>query len=242
MIYSTARNVAEMFHNTRKHPKVNIPQREDISHRFEAIANGSLPVQRQIRHLGFRIVTLAQALRMRQTKQDEWTPIVVGARAIQNVADKALVIEAVALSLPGNMSVQREKLIAEARVAVQKTPSELDQIERYIGFAEDVQSTDQKLCRDLIFDAASVLGQTSEDVANQRKRLVDVAFRIDESVAGALIDKFDDDEAKKSARIQLKLLRIRKEIKDTDPEGAVTQVGSTELRRFGWLLAGLSHV
>jgi hypothetical protein len=97
MIYSTARDVAEMFHDTRKHPKVNIPQREDVSRRFEAIANGRLPVQRQIRHLGFRIVTLAQALRMRQAKQSEWSAVIEAARAIQNVADKALVIEATAV-------------------------------------------------------------------------------------------------------------------------------------------------
>ena len=99
-----------------------------FSRRFEAIANGRLPVQRQIRHLGFRIVTLAQALRMRQAKQSEWSAVIEAARAIQNVVDKALVIEAVALSLPSNMSAQRQKLIAEARAAVQKTPSELGEL------------------------------------------------------------------------------------------------------------------
>ena len=33
--------------------------------------------------------------------------------------------------------------------------------------------------------------------------------------------KFDDDEWKKAARTQLKLLQIRKEIKETEPEKAV---------------------
>jgi hypothetical protein len=236
MIYATSRDVAEMFHGTRKNPRVNIPQREDISRRFEAIANGALPVPRQIQHLGFRIVAVAQALRMRQAKQSEWNSVIQASRAIENVADRALVLEAVALSLPSNMQPQRQKLIADARADVQRTPSELDQIERYIGFAEDVQNSDQKLCRELINDAAAVLPHASEDVASQRKRLVDVAFRVDESFAAALIDKFDDDDVKRSARTQLKLLQVRNGLKEAEPESAVTQVNSTELRRFGWLL------
>jgi hypothetical protein len=96
MIYATARDVAEMFYSNRKRYTVNIPQREDISRRFELIANEKLPVQRQICHGGYRIITLAQSLRMRQAKQSDWTPVIEAARSLENVADKALVIEAVA--------------------------------------------------------------------------------------------------------------------------------------------------
>jgi hypothetical protein len=212
MIYSTAREVAEMFHATRKHYLVNIPQREDIARRFTAIANKQLPVRRHIQHNGYRIITLAQSLRMRQAKKEgEWAPIIEDARALENIADKAFVLETVALCLPSGMSAQFDKLVGEARKSVEQVPSELDQIERYIGFAEDVSNIDHKLCRELISSAAAVLGQTSEDVVEQRKRLVDVAFRVDGTLASALIDKFDDDRSKRAARAELKLLQIRNE-------------------------------
>lgn len=236
MIYATSREVADMFHATRKHYRVNLPQREDISRRFTEIAKEQLPISRQIQHMGFQIITLAQALRMGQAKQGEWGSTIKEARALENIADKAFVLETVALCLPTNMAAERDKLFAEARLCVEKIPSDLDQIERFIGFAEDIRKSDAKLCRELITAAASVLGHTSEDVASQRRRLVDVAFRVDESVATALIDKFDDDDAKKSARGQVKLLKLREEINDENPGTAVSHVESKDLRRFGWLL------
>jgi hypothetical protein len=236
MIYATARDVAEMFHSTRKHYSVNVPQREDIARRFAAVATERLPIQRQIQHNGFRIITFAQSLRMKEAKPNEWGPVIEDGRALENIADRAYVLETIALCLPNNMTAQRDTLMVEARGFVDQIPSELDQIERYVGFAEDMSGIDQKVCRDLIASAASVLTRTSEDAASQRRRLVDVAFRVDENVASALIDKFDDDESKIMARRQTKLLKIRKEIQDAEPEKAVSQVGPRDLSRFGWLM------
>lgn len=241
MIYATARDVAAMFRSTRKHYAVNLPQREVIAARFEAIAKEKLPIHRHIRHCGYRIVTIASALQMRQAKSCDWKPVLEEAKNLENLADRALVSETVALSLPANMSAERDHLLALARADVRKIPSELDQLERFIGFAEDLQKIDTKVCRELIAEAQTVLGRTAEGVERHKKRLIDIAFRIDDSVATALIEKFDDHEDKRDARRQLKLLKIRKELKDTEPEAAITQVGQSDLQGFGWLMVKALH-
>jgi Asp-tRNA(Asn)/Glu-tRNA(Gln) amidotransferase C subunit len=115
---------------------------------------------------------------MRQAKSCDWKPVLEEAKNLENLADRALVSETVALSLPANMSAERDHLLALARADVRKIPSELDQLERFIGFAEDLQKIDTKVCRELIAEAQTVLGRTAEGVERHKKRLIDMGVAI----------------------------------------------------------------
>lgn len=240
MIFETSREVADALQSPENRYTINTPQREDIARRFSSLAESKLPFSRHINHPGYRIITLAQALRMRQAKSPEWIKIIQDAEALENVSDRVFVLQFAALSFPKNMGDQREQLLHKARQLVASIPWDLDQIERYIGLAEHVRDINSSLCRDLVNQAASVINESSDDLHEQQRRLVDVAFRVDEELAKKLIDAFDDDEAKRRAQSQLKILEIKKAIAENvgtaDPPKALEHIRGSEISKLGWTL------
>jgi len=240
MIYATAEDVANCMQSPKNRYALTVPQREDISRRFAMVAKEKLPAARHISHTGFLIVTLAKALSMASSKSADWTALIDQAESLDNVADRVYVLQVVALSLPKNMAAQRAKMLEAARLLVASIPWELDQIDRYLGIAEELQGVDTQVCRDLVNRAAAVIANSSDDVNEQRRRLVDIAYRIDEAFAKDLIDAFDDDEAKRRAQAQVRLLEVRKAIAESDgkpdQESVLAKVRSAEVSRLGWML------
>jgi hypothetical protein len=93
MIYATAVDVADALQSSKNRYTISTPQREDIAHRIEGIAARKLPIKRQIVHIGYRLVTLAQALRMRKGRAAEWAALISDAQDLENGADRALVMQ-----------------------------------------------------------------------------------------------------------------------------------------------------
>lgn len=238
MIYANTKDVADALQSPKNKYAINSPQREDIAHRFEALANEKLPISRQIAHNGYRIAACAQTFRMRQSCPQEWTTLLHDAEELENIADRALVMHIVALCLPKGMGPEHTRTLEHTQKVIGQIPWEMDQLERYIGLAEDVHGINNVLCRDLVALAAGVLSSTSDDVSSQQRRLVDLAFRLDETLAKNLIEHFDDDQAKRSAQLQLRLLEVRKSIGDNEgrAENTLQQIGSRDLSRLGWTL------
>jgi hypothetical protein len=237
MIYATAEDIADALQSPKNTYLVGTPQREAIARKIEAIAHQKLPMKRQIGHAGYRLVTLAQTIRMRKGKPAEWTNVIEDCRKLENLADRAYVTQIVALCLPGSMNGQRAKLLAEARAAIETIPSEFDRFEHYIGLAEDLRGIDNGQCRELVNAAASVLAKSLEDITSYRRRLVDLAYNVDETLAKTLIDHFDDDEAKQAAQRQMRLLEVRKNLStQEDATKALSQIRARDLSRLGWSL------
>ena len=241
MIYLTAEEVADSLQSQENRFTVNVPQREDISRRFTAIAETKLPVVRQITHPGYQIITLAQALRMRHSKPVEWTRIIVMAQGLGNVSDRVYVLQKVALCLPKNMDEQRRALLNEASSLIAAIPWALDQSDRYIGLAEDLRGLDSALGRQLLTQASSLISKSSsDDVRERQRRIVDVAFRLDEELASKLIEAFDDDQARRKAQDHVRTLEINKKIASnvgTDEQTKmVDQIRASETYRVGLTL------
>ncbi|HUP03209.1 MAG TPA: hypothetical protein VMU19_04435, partial [Bryobacteraceae bacterium] len=237
MIYATAEDIADALQSPKNTYLVGTPQREAIAHRIESVAKAKLPIRRQIGHTGYRLITLAQALRIRRGKPAEWTTLIEESRGLENIADRAFVLQVVAKCLPNMLGSQRTKLLAEARAAIESIPSELDRFEHYIGLAEDLRSVDSGQCRELVNAAAAVLAGSVEDVSSYQRRLVDLAFRVDEALAKGLIDRFDDDQAKQAAQRQMRLLEVRKNLgSQQEPTGALDKIRARDLSRLGWSL------
>lgn len=241
MIYSAVKDVADIVQSPINRFRITQAQRDDLTRRLGAVAREKLPISRQITHPGFRIVTVAQALRISQTRQAEWTELIKEAEALENVADRVYVVQVLALALPKNMSAQRASLLSRAFQQISTIPSELDQIDRYLGLAEDVQGIDSTLSKDCVTQAATAISRSTDDVGDQRRRLVDIAHRTDEAFAKAIIETFDDDEARRSAQAQVKLLEIRDSITDSAMAGkeqanALKKVRSSEVARLGTYL------
>jgi hypothetical protein len=240
MIYVTAREVANAVLSPKNKPNVTIPQRQHIGRHFTNLAKEKLPLARHIPHRGFQIVTLAQALRMVQAKPPEWLALIDDAKTLENVSDRAYVLQSIAMALPKNMWELQTKLILDVRQAISEIPWQLDQIERYLGLAEDLNGIDKNLCRELVNQAATVISSSSDDVRDQQRRLVDIAYRVDEELAQKLIDAFDDDEAKRRSQAQLRLLGVRKSVVETsgkpDEQKILSRVHSYEISKLGLIL------
>jgi len=106
---------------------------------------------------------------MHKGRPEEWTALIENARNLENLADRAYVMQIVALCLPNNMSAQRGRLLAEARAAIEQIPSELDRFEHYLCLAEDLQDGDRSQCRELVNAAASVLAKSSENIRGREQ-------------------------------------------------------------------------
>jgi hypothetical protein len=240
MIYVTAEEVADAIQSSKNRIYLTRPQSEDISRRFATTARNKLPMARQITHKGYRIVTLAQAARMRQTKPQDWQELIEEANGLDNISDRAFVLQVIAFCLPNNMSAQFTKLLESMQSDIAKIPWELDQIDRILGLADDVHGRDNLLCRELVKKTATVLHRLNENVEVQRRRMIDIAFRIDEEFAKKLIDEFDDDDAKRLARSQVQLLEIRRSISEAkgrpNDEPGVKHLRSSEISKLGSML------
>jgi DNA-binding transcriptional ArsR family regulator len=238
MMYSAVKDLADIVQSPINRFRITQPQREDLTRRLVAIAREKLPIIRQITHPGFRIITVAQALRISHTRQTEWADLIKEAQALENVADRVYVLQILALALPKSMSAQRTSLLSAAYEQTVGIPSELDQIDRYLGLAEDVQGIDGRLSKECVTQAATAITRSTDDVRDQRRRLVDIAHRIDDGFAETIIEKFDDDEARQAAHAQVKLLEIRDAITDSAKIGkeqasALKKVRSSEVARLG---------
>jgi hypothetical protein len=238
MIYVTARDVSEVLHSPKNRFSVARPQREDIGARFGDIARRTLPIARHIAHPGYRIATLAHALRIGHVRSAEWANLVREAEGLDNLADRVYVMQIIALALPTGMRDEKDRLLESVRILIEDIPWQLDQIERFVGLAEDLQGTDTILCREILNQAAQAIALTKEDTNEQRRRLVDIAYRVDEDFAKQLIDAFDDDDAKKVARAQVRLLEIRRRVAESesnkaDQERMLREIQGTEIAKLG---------
>jgi hypothetical protein len=240
MIYSTVEDIGDLLNSPANRYSLSVPQREDVARRFTEIAKTKLPIARQITHPGFRIATLAQILRFTQSKPADWAGLIAEAKALGNVADRVYVLQIIAMALPKGMASQRSKLLEQAKQEITDIPSALDQIERFLGLAEELQGVDTSMCRELVGCAATAIRASTDDVRDQQRRLVDVAYRVDEELAKKLIDAFDDDEAKRRAQAQVRLLEVRNAIREgegqLDQQKVLRQIRSNDISRLGVLL------
>ncbi len=240
MIYATADDVADILTSSKNRQIITVPQKEDLGRRFAETAKAKLPMHRHITHTGFQIATLAQAFRMRQAKPHEWADLIKQAEGLENVADRVYVLQIVALCLPKGMLSQRSRMLETAREQIATIPWKLDQIDRYLGMAEELQGLDTAACRELVNCAALAISSSSEDVREQQRRLVDVAYRVDEAFAKKLVEGLDDDEAKQSAQRQIRLLEVRKTIVEEqgaqDEERVLKKIEGRDISRLGLML------
>lgn len=212
MIFATAQDIAELITSQNKRNLLNTPQREDLARRFKNIARLKLPMKHQISHPGFQIATLAQVFRFVDHPKLEWSSLISEAEGLSNIADRVYVFQIIALALPNKLSAQRTKLLEAARQQIKQIPCDVDQIERFLGLAEELHGVDSQATRDLVNRAAKVISESLEDMRGLQRRLVDVAYRVDADLARRLIDAFDDDAAKQRAQSQVRLLEVRNAI------------------------------
>ena len=212
-------------------------QKDEIYRRLNTIIGSKFPSLRHIRHDGYKVIARSQLARFRN--DPNVVELAEFARAIPNTADRALVMFYTALAIYKSSRAIADSLISEARLLVQSIPADWDRLERLIGFAQEARGIAPHLSRQILEEAVSLAPKANKRTEDSLRRIVDLAHRIDVEFARTLVDRFDDDKARKNAQRQIELLEIKQKVIDERPVYEELQVASrTEYRKLGTMLLG----
>jgi hypothetical protein len=209
--------IADAIVSGRTRTPLSAQKRADIVRRLREVATAKIPHPDGIQHDGPSIVVEAQLARIDDAKPEIWIDLVERARKVSNLADRCLILYTIADILPKKEKIGRVKLIAEARQAADAMPASLDQIERLVDLAETVAQRDEESAKRALQHACTVArGLDSAKSVPRAGRILDVAYRIDESLAQTLAKELDGDEARKAVRKRgeerVRLLEMKKRI------------------------------
>jgi hypothetical protein len=222
-------------------------QKDDIAGRLERLIDEKLPDNRNIEYDGFKIAALAQIARFRPSGQDAWEHLAESARSVPNVSDRAYVLSIIACSLPPKYSAFRRAITDEARDLIRTMRTDLDKAQRYVGLAEMMAAVDPAVSRECLKEAMQFSLATSnpESAYPAQRKIIDLAYRIDEGLAASLASHLDNDPARVNAKEVLKeRLRLQDARKDMVRQSAVSPGSARYMDDYpnaAWMnLAGLN--
>jgi hypothetical protein len=139
-------------------------------------------------------------------------------------------------------------LLKEAKDLADLIPSVVDRMDRYTSLASDALHIDDPLSRNILKESASLLKDNLEAHAKEdrKKRVVDLAYRIDPELASSLASSLDQDDARMVARRRLQTLEAKKKLADGEyrtteagrgipqdlPDAAVLTLGALNANRI----------
>jgi hypothetical protein len=204
-------------------------QKADITTRLQNIVNNDLPNKRHLPHEGFRIISQAQVNSIQQLPVSKWQDLIKEARDISNIADRALILCLIAAYMPPKYGALQQEILEEARTAIEHIPVDLEKIEHYDILANRTLDINPSLSRDALKSAWLLATQNDNlNVRTARRRIIDLAHRLDPNLANTFASSMDDDPARAEARLQLKqqlqVLDLKKKMiaPDQSNSGAVS--------------------
>ncbi|MDA8228936.1 MAG: hypothetical protein M0T74_14805, partial [Desulfitobacterium hafniense] len=218
-IYNIISSIADSILKNRNN--FTREQIADLGRRLEQLINKKFPDLRNIKHDGYKIISLAEVARITKARNHVWLQLIDHAKSVPNLADRAFVLTVVAVAWRTN-NVDTEKrwsTIKEAKELVEQIPAKYDQIEHYEMLASLVSDIDAAMCKNLIQTAMSATYEHDDlDMSQVRRRLIDLAYRVDPDLASSLASISDDDEARsamrKKAKKHVDFLELKKGMAD----------------------------
>lgn len=202
-IYDTIRILVDAVLDTRNKNKFTANAKADWATQLEAIVDKNLPDPNNIRHDGYVIVSKAALLALREASWAGWQSLIDRVNDVPNVADRAFILTALAVSLTKKHGSHRSTLLDRAYKEIEAIPSPIDRLSHMQGYAQEVHSVDPATSLRETLKAAMKLSLDLEEEARavqHRRELIDLAEQIDPALADELVEMVDDDPA----RIELK--------------------------------------
>jgi hypothetical protein len=180
------------------------------------LINRHLPIRTRIQHDGYKIIALAEIHRLERPGLAAWAQLVQQARMIPNIADRALVLAALAQIGQDIGYDGMVELIKEARKLADSSGSLLDKINRYQVISDACKTIDKELGKQLLKEALLASSTSSEpEIEAARKEIIDSAYRISPELASECASALDDDEARRAKRDvskEVELLDLKKRL------------------------------
>lgn len=247
LIYHYVRCIADSVGARQVQARFNRQQLADIADRLEEVIESTLPRNRHIKHQGYKIAALAQIGRIRRLKTEDWLKLINAALALPNLADRALVLCMTATAMPKREYTRSREIVKEALQIVGQIPATLDRIVRYEEIASMVAEVDSSLSKECLRMALQFAVETDRpELYPVQRRIIDLAYRLDERFAASLASMADDDPVKARTRDnlsrRLKTQELRRRLADGQVSSQhVTSVEREILPQSAWILLGSLH-
>ncbi len=178
-------------------------QKADWSAKLKVIVDEKLPDPKNIQHVGYKVVCMAQVYALVDTQWPAWEQLEKEAATVDNAADRGYIFINLAIALPSKHAHHRKRLLDLALADINKIPSPVDRLSHLQGYAQEANANDAAASARECLKSAMKLSMEIEDnarVSEHRRELIDIADQIDPGLADELIELVDDDPA----RLQLK--------------------------------------
>ena len=216
LLYQLVKEVADYIEMGRPpRGKYRKEFQHTIYQRLRNVIESRLPQLENIRHKGYRIIALAQAVRIQPEKdlRDRiWSTCIEEARSIPNGTDRAYVLAILASLHPADKPIRRH-LLEEAGEIARSFPATLDRIETLATLAEIILDMENhknlvSLVREFVENAMNgTRGKEEDSVYSLQRHIIDLAYQCDALLAASLAALFDDDPARLQQQIELNQLK-----------------------------------
>ncbi|MDC7767147.1 hypothetical protein POL82_27070 (plasmid) [Priestia aryabhattai] len=240
LMYKFINDIADSIDTRKFRNNYSHAQRFDIANRLETLIQQKLPNEKFIKHEGYKIVSLAQILRIKRANAGEWLSLKEKVKGIDNASDRALVMSIIACSLPSNKLDKTKEILKEAEGIIDNIAVTLDKIQLYESIGGYAYVKEQALSRKYLkLGMQESLKKDSKEIYPVQRRIIDIAHRIDPDFSASLVSLTDDDPTKKRTK-----LRLNEEIKKLELKDNLISVKTIEedqksiLSEAAWRLLG----
>lgn len=180
-------------------------QIDDILVKAEALSRDKLPDEQNIKHEGYVVALDAQILAARGGGDAAWRAMIQRVDGIPCCSDRAYVLSLIAEVMPRGDSKLVKIAIERASEEIEKIPAAVDRIGRWADLAWAIADRDPARAKGILRDALvkSVRVEETTGTKELRKRIIDLANRLDPKCVDQLADLFDEDYARGHARRQV---------------------------------------
>jgi hypothetical protein len=225
-------------------------QRTHIADSLKDICERMLPDKKNILHDGYFILTSACILRIRSNvAASDWEKVIRHANNISNIADRGFTLSQLSKFLPQKMHARQVELQTDALKLFSEVPSIIDKINRLISLSDVTSKDGIRIAKQSLKLAMGMTLNTSDDrmARDSRRRIIDIAERIDPVFADELAEMIDNDPARQFARSEvtdrLEMLAVKKKISNVKDPNLISKKEVQHLPEASWknlssLLAG----
>lgn len=199
--------------------RVTRNEQHELARRIEALVSSKLPSSRFKMHEGYKIVGDAFVLALLFKSWESWSLLLERTRKLPNLSDRVFVTVTISDLLRGKNTKHQGPLLKEALSLAEKIPVSTDRGQRLLMIAESARKVDTtifKKCVDLVLTGTGKKDHDHES-SELRKRAVDITYQYDPDLANTLVEKFDSDPARQSAKslqARIDMLKYHKLIAD----------------------------
>lgn len=219
-------------------------QCNDIASQTELAIQGKLPNPKQIRHAGWLIVCRGHIARIRNDKNKQfWIQLIGEAEKVPNLADAGYILTELASIMPSSLRGEQISCLDKALVNIRNMPSEHDRLDRFQMLVDVASNIDGQRAKSILREAFQTLSSRDEkSLRVRRRRLIDLAHRIDKDLPASLAAITDSDHVRTVMEEDVKVTAGEKEamraLSDERAEMPSRARNEVEYANAAWKLLG----